>query len=167
MKHLLEWENFEYSDNLNEGKYFDEIKHHYDNSDFVILTSWRDNNDLDVNKKNLKELKSTLKSMNYKFLEIDGMGQEEDENNEIKVVSEPSLFVINTDDDSTSEFESNMFKLAKKYSQWGVVAHNQIDGTRLIETMGKGTKVDMKFSKLVKGKSQFYSSYKGEAFYFA
>lgn len=154
---------------LNEGKYFDEIKFHYENSSFGILTSYRDDDTPQKNKKDFNELKSLIKSEGYIFLELDGKGQEPDSTGKMQVGESPSLMVIN-DDIDTVTFENKIFKWGNKYNQYSVIVHDpkfRMGATRMFQTSTKSPKLVESWNHLNKGVSEFDSTYKGETFHFS
>ena len=102
---------------------------HYQNKQFAVLTSWRQDNSQEENEANFKQLKADLKSINTGFIPLVGHGQEYI-SGKVNVVNEPSLAVFPkaTPDD---RFRGNIIEIGKKYKQWGLIVHTankEIDG---------------------------------------
>lgn len=124
---------------------------------WAILTSYRDENSPSENKKNFKELKNKIRSMNLGFIELEGIGQEEDGENNIIQVKEPSLFIPNIN-------KKQAQSLSGMYNQWGYIySGKEVDNKiALISIEGIEYIGDFRPNKI----AQFFSKIKGKPFTF-
>lgn len=125
---------------------------------WAILTSWRDENTQKQNENDFKELKSLVRSKGYGFIEIEGVGQEEDDEGGIKQVKEPSLFIPDITYEDAQE-------LSDKFNQWGYVYSGpEIEKGEIALISKQGIDYLGKFhpNKI----AQFFSKVKGRSFTF-
>lgn len=121
---------------------------------WAILTSFRSENSPSENKRNFNDLKKQIRSMDLGFIEIEGVGQEEDGGGGIMQVKEPSLFIP-----SINKKQSQ--KLSDKYEQWGYVYSGPEVDEKIALISIEGTEYIGKFhpNKI----AQFFSKIKGRA----
>jgi len=146
-------------DYLNEtslGRIYQHIQKESVNS-WAILTSYRGENSPSENKRNFKELKNKIRSMDLGFIEIEGMGQEEDEYGDIVQSKEPSLFIPNIT-------KKQAQKLSDAYEQWGYIYSGSEVNDKIALISKEGTEYLGNFhpNKI----AQFYSKVKGRPFTF-
>ena len=124
---------------------------------WAILTSFRSENSPSENKRNFNDLKKQIRSMDLGFIEIEGVGQEEDEDGEIIQVKEPSLFIPGIN-------KKQAQKLSDKYEQWGYVYSGPEVDNKIALVSIKGMEYIGKFhpNKI----AQFFSRIKGRPFTF-
>ena len=102
--------------NLNEsslGRIYQHIQKQNIKS-WCILTSYRDVNSPTENKKIFQQLKQKIRGFNLGFIELEGVGQEEDETGKVRQVKEPSLFIPKIT-------KKQAQKLSDTYDQWGFI----------------------------------------------
>jgi len=128
------------------------IRRAMDNGDWSILTSWRGDESDEENQKNFTELKAILRGKSVKYIELEGVGQEEE-----GPAIEPSLFVIGLSEDEAVQ-------IMKKYKQFAVVVGKKgSDKGELVEKSGKRTQL----GKFTPGQTgEFFSRVKGKPFIF-
>lgn len=124
---------------------------------WAIMTSYRSENSPSENKKDFKELKQKLRSMDLGFIEIEGVGQEESEEGGIKEVKEPSLFIPKIN-------KKQAQKLSYNYDQWGYIYSGPETNDKIALISVEGTEYLGSFhpNKI----SQFFSKIKGRPFTF-
>jgi hypothetical protein len=127
---------------------------------WAILTSWRDiPNDVDNEKNyiNLKSLKTVLKKWGY--FPLIGHGQEEDEEGNVRVVQEPSYFVIGIP-------LINALDIAKRFNQYGIIYSGPETSGDVCLFRQDGS-VEERWKDYHPGKiAKFYSSIRGRPFFF-
>lgn len=126
-------------------------------SSWAILTSYREVNSPSKNNQNFKELKSLIRSMDLGFIQLAGVGQEEDEEGNVEQVKEPSLFIPNITKKSAK-------KLSDKYNQWGFIYSGPETNDKIVLVSIDGEEQIGSFhpNKI----AQFYSKIKGKPFTF-
>lgn len=137
---------------LNPDKLFEtslsRVLKHWNNSEFVLITAWRQDKNGSDNVANFRQLKSQIKGLGYGFVQVEGYGQEE-----TGVSKEPTLLVINNRRDSG--FLPSMLKLATRYEQYGL-AHARGDGTGAV--LRSDGSVDVEFSSVKMAAAEFFTS---------
>lgn len=124
---------------------------------WAIMTSYRGENSPSENKKNFKELKNKIRSMDMGFIEIEGVGQEEDNEGNIIQAKEPSLFIPGIN-------KKQAQKLSDTYDQWGYIySGTEVNGKiALISSQGTEYLGSFHPNKI----AQFFSKIKGKPFTF-
>jgi len=122
-----------------------------------ILTSWRDENSPNKNKSDFNELKNKIRSMNLGFIQLQGVGQEEDEEGKVTQVKEPSLFIPNIK-------QKQAQKLSDTYKQWGYIYSGPETNDKIVLISKEGQQNIGAFhpQKI----AQFFSKIKGKPFTF-
>ncbi len=122
-----------------------------------ILTSYRGENSPSENKKNFKELKNKIRSMDLGFIEISGIGQEEDEEGNIVQAKEPSLFIPKIT-------QKQAQKLSDTYEQWDYIYSGPELNDKIALISKEGTEYLGSFhpNKI----AQFFGKIKGKPFTF-
>lgn len=110
---------------------------------FVILTSWRGNQDKETNEKNLAALKKKIRSAGFGFIPVDGVGQEES-----GPAIEPSLIVVSRKDaaDKDGEFLAQALAWGKAYDQYAIFYHVVRNGepqSAVVNCASGSTEVDL------------------------
>jgi hypothetical protein len=95
-------------------------KHYKDG--FIIITSYRNENDDTANKKSFEELKRTVRDNKYSFIPVWGAFIEDAETPDAREVKEPALIIPNHKVASTAPYPEDNLKelgidLCKKYNQ--------------------------------------------------
>lgn len=124
---------------------------------WAIMTSYRGENSPSENKKNFKELKNKIRSMDMGFIEIEGVGQEEDNEGNIIQAKEPSLFIPGIN-------KKQAQKLSDTYDQWGYIYSGPEVNGKIALISSQGTEYLGSFhpNKI----AQFFSKIKGKPFTF-
>jgi len=126
---------------------------------WAILTSWRNENTPEENKADFRDLQAHLKRLDLGFIKLDGHGQEEDPaTGDVKIVSEPSLFIPNIDLEDAR-------LLMKKYEQYGMVYSGPEVSDRIMLITKDGDRTDIGSFHPHKI-AQFYATIKGKSFVF-
>lgn len=124
---------------------------------WVILTSYRDGLSPSENKRNFRELKDKVRQLNLGFIEMEGVGQEEDEDGQITQVKEPSLFIPNI-------YKNQAQKLSDSYNQWGYIYSGPEEAYKIALISIKDIDYIGDFHPMKI--SQFFSKVKGKPFTF-
>lgn len=140
--------NFE--DNLFEAS-LSRILSHWNNNEFVILTSDRADQPASVNELNRRVLKEKIRSMGLGYVPVDGVGQEEGPDGSIVPTSEKAFLIPNK---GREGFLKEMLALARHFNQWGIL-WAEGDGTGSILTSDGA--VDSSFSALHVGSGTFFT----------
>lgn len=150
------------------------IYQHFEDSEFVVLTSWRqpeypddatpeqreeiDRQTQIRNEENFNLLRKQLQGMGLGHIRVLGHGQE-DVGGQVTDVVEPSLVVVNKtmDGQEMPDFLDQMAELAKQYDQFAIVWHEPTQGPNLVQTKGETTQVIDRMPSFGTAMRQFYS----------
>lgn len=150
------------------------VYQHFENNEFVVLTSWRqpeypenstpeEQEEIDrktqiQNEENFNLLRKQLQGMGLGHIRILGHGQE-DVGGQVTDVVEPSVVVVNKtmDGQELPGFLDRMVDLAKQYDQFAIVWHEPTQGPNLVQTKGEETQVIDRMPSFGTALRQYYS----------
>lgn len=138
---------------------------HHGETGFVIMTSWRGDEDAKTNKANLKTLKGLVKGAGYGFIPVEGVGQEK-VGGKVVQASEPSLLIPakkkGDNESDVGQLRELAMKWGKKFNQFAVLVHDPEGGTQIVTPTGKVVGKAKKFSPNTA--AEFFTRLRGKNF---
>ena len=113
-----------------------------------------------TNAENLIKLKQDIRGGGYGYIPLEGVGQEQDEEGNVKEVKEPSFLVIGNSD---GRLRHDVLEWGKKYNQFAVIYYDPKTGTELLRSDGQ---VLDRFDKFTPRVATFFSRHRGKSFHF-
>lgn len=140
------------------GRIYQHVMSMKNTQSWMIMSASLDSNTPQQNNEKTKQLKQDIRRLNLGFFPLEGYGQEPDDNGDIQVVKEESVFVINID------LKQSM-KLMKKFHQFGIVYSGPETDHKIELIEQDGSKTNLGSFRPMKI-AQFFSKVKGKSFTF-